>query len=123
MILKTCPSCGAPIPYTSHRCAKCTVDPHAQRRHDLYDKHRDPQEVQFRNSKQWRMMRDHILARDEYQCQECKKHGRITIASEVHHIKPVWQAWDMRLDEDNLVSLCHSCHERVEPKREAPRVG
>ena len=101
----------------------CASDPLAKRRHDLYDKHRDPREVQFRNSKQWRATRDYVLRRDGYQCQECLRHGRITIATEVHHIEPLWQAWDKRLDESNLESECHSCHERIEPKREGPGVG
>ena len=120
MIIKTCPGCGRMMPYGHRRCQECTAKQQPYVRRNDYDTKRTPQEVYFRNSKQWRAKRVYILARDGYQCQECKRHGRITVASEVHHIKPLWQAWDKRLDDDNLISLCHRCHGLIEPPREVP---
>lgn len=49
-------------------------------------------------------------------CERCKAEGRITAASEVHHIKPVEDALSMREKQDlmfdyhNLRALCHDCH-------------
>ena len=117
--IKTCAACGKVIGINQRRCASCDasrvgwVSP----RQKQYDKKREPEEVKFRRSRQWRMTRDYIMQRDGYLCQECRKHGRYTIASEVHHIVPLWQDRDKRLDDDNLISLCRRCHVRMEPAR------
>ncbi len=117
--IKTCAACGKVIGINQRRCASCDasrvgwVSP----RQKQYDKKRDPEEVKFRRSRQWRMTRDYIMQRDGYLCQECRKHGRYTIASEVHHIAPLWKDFNRRLDDDNLISLCHRCHMRLEPPR------
>ena len=117
--IKTCAACGKVIGINQRRCASCDasrvgwVSP----RQKQYDKKRDPEEVKFRRSRQWRMTRDYIIQRDGYLCQECRKHGRYTIASEVHHIVPLWQDRDKWLDDDNLISLCRRCHVRMEPAR------
>ena len=118
--IKTCPGCGKVIGINQRRCAVCEASRVGwlSSRHKRYDKSRDPEEVRFRRSKQWRMTRDYILQRDGYLCQECRRMGRYTIATEVHHIVPLWQDGDKRLDDDNLISLCHRCHMRMEPERE-----
>nr|WP_237068746.1 HNH endonuclease [Lysinibacillus sphaericus] len=33
---------------------------------------------------------------------------------EVHHIEPIANAWDKRLEDDNLISLCRYHHELAE---------
>ncbi len=49
-------------------------------------------------------------------CERCKIEGRITAATEVHHIVPVESALTVRekerllFDYHNLMSLCHDCH-------------
>lgn len=57
-----------------------------------------------------------ILARDLRLCQDCRKEGKVTAATEVHHIKPVTEENvnddTITVNPDNLVSLCHRCHER-----------
>lgn len=32
----------------------------------------------------------------------------------VHHIEPLSQAWDKRMDDDNLITLCGYHHEEAE---------
>jgi len=32
----------------------------------------------------------------------------------VHHIEPIANAWDKRLEDDNLISLCRYHHELAE---------
>lgn len=41
-------------------------------------------------------------------CVECQRKGRVTIASEVDHIKPLHMGGDD--DLGNLQALCHDCH-------------
>ena len=59
----------------------------------------------------WQKLRNRYIAQHPY-CVECLKHGKITLATDVDHIRP--HRGDPRLlyDEKNLQSLCHSCHAR-----------
>ena len=45
-------------------------------------------------------------------CAQCEKEGRITPATEVHHILPLCEG-GARLDPANCMSLCHSCHSKI----------
>ncbi len=52
--------------------------------------------------------REAILHRDSYTCQLCgKKHTLL----EVHHI--IWRSRGGSDDEDNLITLCHDCHDKI----------
>ena len=59
----------------------------------------------------WRKTRKMVLQRDHYLCQHCLAEGRVTPATEVHHIKKLEDYPDLALDLSNLVSLCWTCHE------------
>ena len=71
----------------------------------------------FYNSKRWKDKRQYILHRDHYLCQECKKYGRNNEAKIVHHIKEVEDHPELKLKNDNLVSVCKSCHNKVHPEK------
>lgn len=45
-------------------------------------------------------------------CEDCLSDGRVEAANEVHHIAKVSDEPAMRLDWDNLMSLCKACHSR-----------
>lgn len=49
-------------------------------------------------------------------CVYCMQHDkRINAADiEVHHIVPIHEDYDRRLDDDNLISLCREHHEAAE---------
>lgn len=74
----------------------------------------------FRSTQAWRDKRNSILIRDKGLCQLCIRnlydtYGRIYNNSiEVHHIEPIVEAYDLRLDEDNLISLCTYHHKRAD---------
>lgn len=70
----------------------------------------------FHNKKAWRDKRIVILKRDGYQCRECKRYGKIIEADTVHHILPIEERYDLRLNNKNLLSLCESCHEKMHDK-------
>ena len=84
----------------------------------------------FYNSPDWRHLRRDVLAMDKQECQMCKKRGKYTRATTVHHVNYVkvhpelalsiyytWQGVQKR----NLLSLCHDCHEEVHGYRKPAR--
>lgn len=62
----------------------------------------------------------YIRDRDHYLCQACLNNvdGRgiryTTSDLEVHHIVPLSEDYERRLDEDNLITLCREHHEQAE---------
>lgn len=60
--------------------------------------------------KRWIRKRKVILRRDGYECQECKRYGKDTLATTVHHVKPVEDYAELYLIDKNLYSCCNSCH-------------
>jgi 5-methylcytosine-specific restriction endonuclease McrA len=72
---------------------------------------------QFYLSAAWLHKRDKILERDHYECQKHKKQGRFAKATCVHHIKHLKDRPDLALADDNLISLCDSCHNEEHPEK------
>lgn len=60
--------------------------------------------------RRWEKLRAVYLARNPL-CAHCQQAGRLTPATEVHHIVPVAQGGADH--EDNLMALCKSCHSRI----------
>ena len=60
--------------------------------------------------RRWRKLRRQKLMADP-RCEDCKSRGRVTLAVEVHHIIRISKQPDLRLDRDNLKSLCEPCHD------------
>lgn len=67
----------------------------------------------FYKSKRWKRLREAVLMRDGYQCQESKRYGKVVPANTVHHIFPVadypqyrWEAW-------NLIALSNEVHNQM----------
>ena len=78
---------------------------------------------EFYRSPKWLHKRDLILRRDGYRCQECKRYGRITQATTVHHILHLEDRPDLALTSSNLVSLCQACHAKAHPEKGGARPG
>jgi 5-methylcytosine-specific restriction enzyme A len=99
----TYPGCAALS--SSSRCDEHSVDRHRQ-----YDKHkRDKNAKSFYNSDVWKRARDAKRARDPL-CEDCQANGLIVPMHQVHHVDgDIWN-----LAEENLRSLCASCHSRLE---------
>ena len=77
------------------------------KRYEKYD--RDPI-VRKRYNEQWRKIRARYVKVHPY-CEVCFKDGRMTLVEEVHHKIPLSQGGTH--DENNLISLCQSCHARI----------
>lgn len=59
-----------------------------------------------------------VLKRDEYRCKICGRapHNNVDITLHLHHIRP-WAEMGLTHD-DNLITLCHTCHEGLDPHYE-----
>lgn len=68
-----------------------------------YDQHK-------RYDAAWRKIRDRYIQRNPL-CEMCLGQGVATVATLVHHRKPLADGGTN--DEDNLMSLCVSCHEKL----------
>lgn len=70
----------------------------------------------FRNSSKWKRKREEIKKRDKNICIYCffdkkssKKFNAVNLS--VHHIDGLEEAYEKRLDNNNLVTLCRYHHE------------
>lgn len=66
--------------------------------------------MNFYKSHKWLKKRAGILRRDNYECKQCKRYGKTTLANTVHHIYPYEQRPDLKLYSLNLISVCAVCH-------------
>ena len=65
----------------------------------------------FYKSPQWTRARNYIRVKYSSLCLLCYAKYKILIeANVVHHIVELKEDYSKRLDEDNLIPLCHSCH-------------
>ena len=112
--LVTCQYCG--ITQRGHIC------PHKKSRQKSGDRQSD----RFRKTKAWTDKSIEIRQRDRYLCQCCLHKLYDTIdwlnykTVEVHHITPLQEDYNKRLDNDNLISLC-SYHHKMADKGQIPR--
>lgn len=76
----------------------------------------------FRWTSLWQRKREEIKERDLYLCQICIRELYNTINKynteelEVHHNIPINEDYNKRLDNDNLLTVCHYHHEMCEKK-------
>lgn len=61
----------------------------------------------------WKNTRARVLRRDQYLCRQCKRYGKDTQATLVHHVIPVENEPELYLDNKNLLSLCNECHNKM----------
>lgn len=116
-MLKACKYCGR-IHDKKYVCSKTPVR-----------KAPEPTKIRrFRSTKAWTDKSIEIRERDNYICQICIRdryntERRINYDGvSVHHAVPVSDAWERRLDDSNLLTLCTMHHEMAErgmiPKEE-----
>lgn len=71
---------------------------------------------------EWKRLRKLVMKRDGYQCQECKRQGRISPGQDVDHIVNKAQGGTDALE--NLQYLCRPCHkEKTARESNAIRLG
>lgn len=82
----------------------------------------DEQKRTFYKSGAWNNLRQQALKRDNYECQECKRQGKVHVDSvkvegerksvelNVHHKYEIKHYPKLALTLDNLETLCLNCH-------------
>lgn len=73
--------------------------------------------MRFYNSSKWRKLRLKIIEKYNYECQHCKREGKVGKAEFVHHIKHLKDYPELGLHEPNLIPLCFYHHELEHPER------
>lgn len=105
---KLCSACGAIIPVSSTcGCKKKDVTKRVKRYYE-----NNPDELKFLNSKAWKRKRMYIIRRDLGICQRCyHKFNKLNSKQlQVHHIKSRLDYPNLRLDDNNLITLCKTCN-------------
>lgn len=87
----------------------------------MYDTRQE--RMKFYKSKVWERTRRLVMQRDNYECQECARNGRVTTFAhkpdkhkvlEIHHIESLKDNPEKALEMDNLETLCIKCHNKAE---------
>lgn len=81
------------------------------------------EEQSFYKSPRWEKKREHILRRDGYLCQECRRYGKMVPATTVHHIEHLDEHPELAYTDSNLESLCAACHNKAHPEKGGGRYG
>ncbi len=82
------------------------------------------QKRKFYDSQDWKQLREVVKKRDNYECQECKRSGNVTVDTNeysesaqrkkivlvVDHIKELEDYPELALEIENLETLCVKCH-------------
>lgn len=73
----------------------------------------------FRGTTQWKKKREDIKTQDKYVCVVCLYlEKQVTINNlSVHHIVSLEEDYDLRLEDDNLITVCEYHHEQAEKKQ------
>lgn len=66
-----------------------------------------PESQTFYSSIEWDVLRKAVYKRDNWTCQEC---GNTHCMVHAHHVVPLSEDWDLRLNIDNCITLCVHCH-------------
>lgn len=105
-LLVTCKYCSS----THNRGSICPNKPKRLKEPNLL--------TRFRSSYAWQKKSKEIQKRDKYLCQWCLLQSRYTFDNiEVHHIIALASDFTKRMDNNNLISLCASCHKQAEEKQ------
>ena len=79
-----------------------------------YDKRRYETDKDIRqtyNVKRWKDVRKGVMLRDNSLCQYCLyRDSRYEVATCVDHFIPIRDAYELRYDQNNLVSACNKCN-------------
>ena len=85
-----------------------------------YNRYGRTPEAKKRYGYQWRKLRAFFLAQNPL-CEMCKRQGKFTAATEVHHVKPLADGGSN--DFENLMPLCKSCHSKITAAAENSKGG
>lgn len=64
----------------------------------------------FYHNPKWLSLKQSVLAENKYMCQVCKQKNKMIPAEQVHHIFPIENYPEYKLQRWNLIPLCLPCH-------------
>ena len=67
----------------------------------------------FYNSPAWKALRNYKFGAADGLCERCLAKGIVRAGREVHHIIPIEQDYSKRLELNNLILVCPSCHQEL----------
>lgn len=90
--------------------------------------------MKFYKGTKWRKLRQQVLEEQNYECQECKLNGRVTLANpdkhkslDIDHIKELSTHPELAYEISNLRVLCIRCHnakhDRWQKKKDNPWIN
>ena len=95
-------------------CGRLSDEPYCEEHRKAvrfeYNRYQRPAYSNKKYGRAWKRIRDRYAAAHPL-CELCLKEGRLTPVEEVHHIVPLSQGGTHR--NDNLMSLCQSCHTKL----------
>ena len=91
------------------RCSSLCEE-HLKQERKRYNKYERDDDFNKRYGRSWRKVREHYVSAHPL-CESCLKDGRLVPVEEVHHIVPLSQGGTN--DDENLMSLCRSCHQKM----------
>lgn len=116
-------NCNELIDYRNKFCEKHKeLINQSNKDYERYRNERDKTYIQFYQGRVWKSTRKSVMLEYDYLCQECLRQGYYQQANVVDHIIELKDDWSKRLDKDNLIPLCHSCHNK-KTKEEQRRRG
>lgn len=96
------------------RCRQCWIDYNRGKNHFNYDPNiTDEERKTQRNYPEYYDWRDTVFKRDDYICQKCDERGGYLNA---HHIEGYAENKGLRIDKNNGVTWCSSCHKKFHNK-------
>lgn len=75
-----------------------------------YDCYKNNEISKKYKTKRWKKLREYILKRDKYLCQDAIRYGKSVEATTVHHIFPASEYPELFYNPDNLISLSTAAH-------------
>lgn len=107
---KRCPRCNERYSDKEATCPKCKKKKENERQ--AYYREQNSEKDNMLRTARWRRMRDYIIKRDGGFCQRCWiKYGILNDKNlEVNHIKSRLHYPELMWDENNLITVCHTCN-------------
>lgn len=83
--------------------------------HRRKQKNKGSNNKSFYNSQAWKDVKSYCYQRDKGKCTKC---GKFVFghSAQHHHIVPINEQPELKLESDNITTLCPQCHMLVEKK-------
>lgn len=115
---RRCGKCGKKIPQgTKCECLKESIKEYNNR--IRYNKD-NIKYSKFYSSTSWRKLSKYIRIKYNDLCLRCYIKDKVIVPADVvHHITEIREDYSKRLEENNLITLCHSCHNNLHANYDA----